>query len=61
MLLELLQKFFTLHDILNEKGYSVGLGYEGAYAPKELESNEEAFNIILDSIQRAGFTKDDLN
>lgn len=51
--------FHITHDILNEKGYSVGLGYEGAYAPKELESNEEAFNIILDSIQRAGFTKDD--
>lgn len=51
--------FHTAHNILDEKGYSVGLGYEGAYAPKEMKGNEEAFDIILNSIQKAGFTQDD--
>lgn len=48
--------FHTIHDILDEKGYSVGLGLEGAYAPKELKSNKEAFDIIVQGIEKAGFT-----
>ena len=51
--------FHTTHDILDEKGYSVGLGLEGAYAPKELTSNEEPFDIIMDAIQKSGFGEDD--
>jgi enolase len=47
--------FHTIHDILDDKGYSVGLGLEGAYAPKELKSNEEAFDIIMEGIEKAGF------
>jgi enolase len=47
--------FHTIHDILDEEGYSVGLGLEGAYAPKELKSNEEAFEIIVQGIEKSGF------
>ena len=51
--------FHTTHDILDEKGYSVGLGLECAYAPKELTSNEEPFEIIMEAIQKSGFGEDD--
>ncbi len=47
--------FHAIHEILDSKQYSVGLGLEGGYAPKELKSNEEAFEIILDAIKKAGF------
>lgn len=47
--------FHALHDVLNEKGYSVGVGYEGAYAPQELKSNKEALDIIMQGIERAGY------
>jgi enolase len=47
--------FHSIHEILDSKQYSVGLGLEGGYAPKELKSNEEAFEIILDAIKKAGF------
>jgi enolase len=47
--------FHGIHKILDSKQYSVGLGLEGGYAPKELKSNEEAFEIILDAIKQSGF------
>ena len=47
--------FHTIHKILDSKQYSVGLGLEGGYAPKELNGNEEAFEIILDAIKESGF------
>jgi enolase len=47
--------FHSIHEILDSKQYSVGLGLEGGYAPKELTSNEEAFEIILEAIKKAGF------
>lgn len=47
--------FHSIHKILDSKQYSVGLGLEGGYAPKELKSNEEAFEIILDAIKQSGF------
>lgn len=47
--------FHSIHKILDSKQYSVGLGLEGGYAPKELKSNEEAFEIILDAIKESGF------
>ena len=47
--------FHSIHKILDSKQYSVGLGLEGGYAPKELKSNEEALEIILDAIKSAGF------
>lgn len=47
--------FHTLHDILDSKGYSVGVGYEGAYAPKEIKSNKEALDIMMEGISKAGY------
>jgi len=47
--------FHTIHDILNSKGYSVGVGYEGAFAPKEIKSNKEALDILVEGITKAGY------
>ncbi len=45
----------SIEKILDEKKYSVGVGFEGAFAPKEITSNQEAFDIIIEGIKRAGF------
>ncbi len=47
--------FHAIHDVLEAKGYSTGVGFEGAYAPKEIQSNKEAFDIIMEGITKAGF------
>lgn len=46
--------FRSLHDILRDKGYSTNVGFEGAFAPKEIKSNEEAFELIMEAIEKAG-------
>ena len=48
------ETFHTLGKILKEKGYSTGVGDEGGYAP-ELKSNEEAMEIIMEAIVKAGY------
>ena len=48
--------FYSIEDILNEKGYSTGVGYEGAFAPREIKSNKEALDILSSGIQKAGYT-----
>lgn len=48
------QVYHTLKGILNEKGYSTGIGDEGGFAPN-LKSNSEAIDIILEAIEKAGF------
>ncbi len=47
--------FHTLKDILKNKGYYTGVGDEGGFAPN-LKSNEEAVEVILESITKAGYT-----
>ncbi len=47
--------FHSIHDILDSKNYSVGVGYEGAFAPRELKSNKEALDIIVEGIFKAGY------
>lgn len=47
--------FHAIHDILMDKGYSANVGFEGAYAPQELKSNNEAFDIIVEGIEKAGY------
>lgn len=42
-------------DILHEQGRRFGLADEGGYWP-ELTSNEEAFELIISAIERAGYT-----
>jgi len=48
------ETFHTLGKILKEKAYSTGVGDEGGYAP-ELKSNEEAMEVIMEAIQKAGY------
>ena len=46
--------FHNLKEVLKEKGYSTAVGDEGGFAP-DLKSNEEAIQIILEGIKRAGY------
>ncbi len=46
--------FHTLKSTLKDKGYSTSVGDEGGFAPN-LKSNEEACEIILQSIEQAGY------
>jgi len=50
--------FHVLGKILKEKGYSTGVGDEGGYAP-ELKSNEEAMEVIMEAIKKAGYIPGD--
>ncbi len=47
--------FHSLEKILDAKGYAVGVGYEGAFMPKELKSNEEAFQLMVQATEKAGY------
>ena len=46
--------FHTLKATLKDKGYSTSVGDEGGFAPN-LKSNEEACEVILQSIEQAGY------
>ncbi|MBP1889319.1 enolase [Clostridium moniliforme] len=46
--------YHALKKLLNEKGYSTGVGDEGGFAP-DLKSNEEAIEVIIEAIKKAGF------
>lgn len=48
------ETFHTLKTVLKEKGYSTTVGDEGGFAPN-VKSNEEAIEMILESIQKAGY------
>ncbi len=50
--------FHTLKEILKGKGYSTGVGDEGGFAPN-LKSNEEAVEVILEAIDKAGYRPGD--
>lgn len=56
--IEVLQKctkvYNTLKNVLVIKGYSVGVGDEGGFAPN-LEEDEDAIKYILDAIVKSGF------
>ena len=47
--------FHHLKKVLNEKSLSTGVGDEGGFAPN-LNSNSEAFELIIEAIKRAGYT-----
>jgi enolase len=47
--------FHNLKKVLNAKGYSTSVGDEGGFAPS-LKSNEEAFDVILEAVEKAGYT-----
>ena len=46
--------FHTLKKVLSAKGYSTSVGDEGGFAPS-LKSNEEALEVIMDAIKKAGY------
>ena len=46
--------FHTLKGVLKKKGYSTNVGDEGGFAPN-IQSNEEAIETVLESIQSAGY------
>ena len=47
--------FHALEKILDEKGYATGVGFEGAFMPKEMKSNEEAFQLMIEATEKAGY------
>ena len=46
--------FHNLKKVLKSKGYSTNVGDEGGFAP-DLKSNEEAVEVILQAIEKAGY------
>ncbi len=48
------QTFHALKKILAKKGLATSVGDEGGFAP-DLQSNEEAMELIIEAIQNAGF------
>lgn len=46
--------FHSLKAVLKAKGYSTSVGDEGGFAPN-LKSNEEAFQVIVEAIEKAGY------
>ena len=48
------ETFQYLKKILKEKNYSTGVGDEGGFAP-DLDKNEEGIELILKSIEKAGY------
>ena len=49
------ETYHALKAVLKSKGYGVGVGDEGGFAPS-LKTNEEAIEVILEAIQKAGYT-----
>ena len=46
--------YHNLKNVLKDKGYGTGVGDEGGFAP-DLKSNEEAIQVILTAIEKAGY------
>lgn len=47
--------YHNLKSVLKEKGLATGVGDEGGFAPN-LASNEEALQVIVEAIKKAGYT-----
>ncbi|MDD3996602.1 MAG: phosphopyruvate hydratase [Sphaerochaetaceae bacterium] len=47
--------FHNLKSVLKKRGYNTSVGDEGGFAP-DLQSNEEALEVIMEAIQKAGYT-----
>ncbi len=50
--------FHNLKSVLKSKGYNTSVGDESGFAPS-LKSNEEAFEVILEAIEKAGYKPND--
>lgn len=49
----------ALKKLLSAKGYGVGVGDEGGFAPK-LSSNEEALELLVQAIEKAGYSTENV-
>jgi len=49
------ETYHALKGVLKERGLATGLGDEGGFAPN-LGSNREALDLIIEAIQKAGYT-----
>jgi enolase len=49
------ETFHHLKKVLSARGYATAVGDEGGFAP-DLKSNEEAIEVILEAIEKAGYT-----
>jgi enolase len=49
------ESYHALKSVLKGKGLSTGLGDEGGFAP-DLPTNRDALDLIIEGIQKAGFT-----
>lgn len=47
--------FHNLKSVLKTRGYNTSVGDEGGFAP-DLQSNEEALDLIMEAIMKAGYT-----
>jgi len=50
-----IEVYLALRKILKQKGYSVNVGNEGAFAPSGLPTNESPLEIIIEAIKAAGY------
>ncbi|MFC4640091.1 phosphopyruvate hydratase [Deinococcus hohokamensis] len=48
------ETFHTLKKVLASRGYNTNVGDEGGFAP-DLKSNEEALQVLLEAIEKAGY------
>ncbi len=53
------ETFHALKSVLKGKGYVTSVGDEGGFAPN-LSSNEEAVEVILTAIEKAGYSTNDI-
>jgi enolase len=51
--------FHNLEEILKSRGLKTSVGDEGGFAP-ELKSNEEALDLIVEAIEKDGYSKEDV-
>lgn len=52
------ETFHNLKKVLSGRGYNTNVGDEGGFAP-DLKSNQEAIEVILEAIEKAGYTPGD--
>jgi enolase len=52
------ETFHSLKQVLSKRGYSTNVGDEGGFAPN-LGSNVEAIEVLLEAIEKAGYTPGD--
>lgn len=48
------ETFHSLKKVLHGRGYNTNVGDEGGFAP-DLKSNEEALEVLLEAIEKAGY------